>query len=165
MLLPFIALLGWTGAAGAQPPSLLQAVLRYETQSGSYYVDLVNESRQFLCVPENAFDTRRGFISLQRQSGDDIPLKSYADSAPILYLGVDIAEAFIFLRPGEHRKMYIDLNNFDTEKHESTLEYKIVFPYYICKQIIESETGAKKKIIPTRAVNVIGKVPPPSATN
>lgn len=163
-LLLSVLLIGWMCAVDAQPSSLLQAAMRYELESESYYIDLVNESRQFLCIPEDAFDTRRGYVSLLRQSGEEIPLKSHADSAPILYQGVDIARAFIFLRPGERRKMYLDMNNFVTDKREAALEYKIVFPYYICKDIIQTEDLAKDGVIPTRAIDVTGKVPSASAT-
>jgi hypothetical protein len=86
--------------------------------------------------------------------GQPTPRRSHADSAPNLYRGVDLAQAYLMLRPGEHRKIYIDLKNFATE--ERVYRYEIVFPYYVCKDIIETEGSTTRRDVTTQVGQASG---------
>lgn len=141
----------------------LELAMHYEAASESHYLVITNKTQQFLCVAEHVFDTRRGYIFLSSIDGQPIPLRSHADSVPSFYRGLDLAKAYLFLRPGEPRKMYIDLANFVTG--EGTYEYRIVFPYYACTDIIDTRRSATQQEIATRAVDVSGKVAIPSKEN
>lgn len=138
----------------------LELAINFEKASESHYVAIANNSPSFLCVAESVFDTRRGRISLSSLDGQPTPRRSYADSAPNLYRGVDLAQAYLMLRPGEHRKIYIDLTNFATE--EGTYQYNIVFPYYVCKDIIETGSPTTRRDVTPQAAQASGTLTIPS---
>jgi hypothetical protein len=91
----------------------LKAVMDFERVSNSYYLTIKNDSGDFLCLSTEQFDTGKGAISLHDADGKLAPLRSYREPGPpLISLGFNFSEPYIFLRPHENRKVYIDANNF-----------------------------------------------------
>ena len=140
-----------------QDQEQLKVVMGFERASNSYYIALKNNSSEFLCLSTEQFDTRRGAISLHDADGKLASLQSYREpGSPLISSGFNFAEPYIFLRPHEDRKTYIDANNFVT--NASVYSYEIVFSYYRCSDIIDSARFTGKKDIPGRSLHARGSI-------
>lgn len=139
------------------PADVLSVWIGFDERAGSHYVDVTSLSSQFLCIGDHVFDTERGYISLVSKNGRLVARHSYAHPAPpLLYRGVNLSESYLFLRPGEIRKVFINMMNFAAEP--GIYNYRILFPYYLCADIISTRDSVGAKQIQGHVVESSGTV-------
>lgn len=115
-------------------------------------------SSQFLFVGDYVFDTERTYISLASKNGEPVARYSHRDSGPsLLYSDVDLSKGYLFLKPGEKRQVFINMKNFVTKP--GMYSYRVLFPYYLCGDIINTNDSAGSKKIPSHIVDSSGTVP------
>lgn len=124
----------------------LKASLEYEKVSNGIYVALVNTSGEFFCLEYSQFDTARGSISLRDASGASVPVRIIREPGPPVFSrGFNFAVPYLFLQPGERRKIYIDIDTFITTP--TKYQYEILLSYYLCRDITDQLKVRSKKDI------------------
>ncbi len=153
--IPLCCLCFFEAAAQSQPSSdVLTAGIYYDKRAASHYVEIASLSPNFLCVGDYVFDTQRAYISLLYK-GAPVAKRSHLDSAPpLLHRGVDLSKGYLFIKPRESRRLFIDIGNFTVKP--GIYDYKILFPYYLCSDIISTRGAVMRRQIPTHVLESVG---------
>lgn len=136
----------------------LKLKLVVEQFMGQNMLDAVleNPSDEFFCINSSVLDSTYQHIRLKDKSGKEVPLLSYGEMWPRALLGFDYNVPYLFIVPNETRTVDANIKNFKISPGKYT--YDVVFSYYLCRDVIDTDRLEQKNQIETFTNEVTGSI-------
>lgn len=142
-----VALLFCQVVMAEQSSGGLDGSIKYDGSFGYDFI-LQNKNSYFICIARSNVNTYDKLLTLKNDKGEKLIPRSFKDTGVFdTELGVDFIDSYYIVRPGESKKFYLDMTNFELQ--EGKYEYLLQTSVFKCKDVFdEPRIKAKREVKP-----------------